>query len=1418
MTSDSMTSDSMASDSMASDSMTSDSMTSDSMTSDPYAVRLVHVDENHEDGFFLSVSSGSDDDLVMPLDVRSDAQTTTLLRHAMTIQKASFSRWRPSEIFARVVCTFQRSSDKSNGFLLRTQIIWRGGPLQPYGSAGVRYASLLRDCFLSSDSAPAMPWSPDTFYESVHVPPTDLEVMPAIQNNLLRCSLYPFQKRAVHWLLAREGAAYVNGRLIAKPRMDKLCDDLPPSFSRTTDARGRPCYVSPVLGVVVHNKRYLLNYLPDVRGGILAEEMGLGKTVELIALICLHKRQLNSPHTFDVHSQTTVTPSGSTLIITPQHILQQWINEIGMHAPHLRVFHYKGMSTFGKNKRNVSVEMLLGYDVVLTTYSVLAREIHWAEPPPNRNLRHAPRTERRRSPLVLISWWRVCLDEAQMVESTVSQTATVARLIPRVNAWSVTGTPLKKDAHDLLGLLVFLRYTPFAFRTVWERIDKETFKQIFSAIALRHSKDLVRHELRLPPQKRVVITTPFTAIEDQHYAQMIQEMCDECGLNTDGSPATENYDPDSPHVISAMRNWLHRLRQTCLHPQVGRKNKRALGRGNGQLRTVAEVLEMMIEQNMTGLRATEKDFVSNQLLRGHIIAYGKNDPERNEKALKIYQESLTQADGFVLERRREFEAEKQRLKTNENLLGGSSGSDNSASDDNSEESDAESKESDQARKVSTLRKALRSALEMQHCCNFFVASAYFLMKTDEDRVVKDSDEFLHLEKEETEYYDQAKLIRKELLNEVHLKADRAMRKIVLKTKEKTWRSLESIPELEAFGGIENRQILEKLDKLSALLDNQASQIEQWRANVIERLCKPLVDEDEGQETTGDEYEDSTKVQDEVFVYVTALRAIIADRSCTLTGMPNFRTDQEVQEAVRFAKSDEGHSPKLMLEVMDIREKHKPDLANGSLRSVIADFRALATSLQWQGTERANVELAIVERHLKEAQRISSAQMKLISDLEKEQELFHIAMNQRVEFYRQLQLISDMVAQYKDELDEELDLSALVRANRLEQESTSRLAQLRTKHRYLLHLRAESTNQDAARICVICQCPFELGVLTVCGHQYCKECIRMWYSRHRTCPVCKRHLDVMDFHEITYKPQELRAQEEQPHLPESPSQAESDRETPSNISAGSIYSDISSSIMDEIKAIDLDGSFGTKIDTLARHILWLRENDPGAKSIIFSQYRDFLSVLSDALTRFKIGHTSIGVAGGIEKFRQDASIECFLLDAKSDSSGLNLVNATHVFLCEPLINTAIELQAIARVHRIGQQRPTTVYMYLIRDTVEEAIYDISVSRRLAHISRGRDSSSSSTAVSRLPTPALQENMIDKANSLEMEQAPISNLLTKGKSGGEIVDKDDLWNCLFGKPRRESRALPEEVQRDFDRQVRADATEARRDAARASLLTP
>ena len=87
----------------------------------------------------------------------------------------------------------------------------------------------------------------------------------------------------------------------------------------------------------------------------------------------------------------------------------------------------------------------------------------------------------------------------------------------------------------------------------------------------------------------------------------------------------------------------------------------------------------------------------------------------------------------------------------------------------------------------------------------------------------------------------------------------------------------------------------------------------------------------------------------------------------------------------------------------------------------------------------------------------------------------------------------------------------------------------------------------------------------------------------------------------------------------------------------IYSSIRSTTLSQIKNIDVDGSFGTKIDTLARHIFWIRENDPGAKSVVFSQFRDFLDILAKAFVQFKIGFTSIDKRDGIQRFKNDPSV-------------------------------------------------------------------------------------------------------------------------------------------------------------------------------------
>lgn len=95
---------------------------------------------------------------------------------------------------------------------------------------------------------------------------------------------------------------------------------------------------------------------------------------------------------------------------------------------------------------------------------------------------------------------------------------------------------------------------------------------------------------------------------------------------------------------------------------------------------------------------------------------------------------------------------------------------------------------------------------------------------------------------------------------------------------------------------------------------------------------------------------------------------------------------------------------------------------------------------------------------------------------------------------------------------------------------------------------------------------------------------------------------------------------------------------------SIYSNISSGDLREIQDIDIDGSFGTKIDTLARHLIWLRQHDPGAQAVVFSQYRPFLEILGRAFGRYNIRYTSsLGDhAKAIERFKQDHSVSNYHL--------------------------------------------------------------------------------------------------------------------------------------------------------------------------------
>lgn len=1327
---------------------------------------------------------------------RFGGQAEALSTALAIIPRSSGSR---TDEFIRSVCTLEAKDDGEHRDLsLHIQLFW-------IGNSGA-YALPPIDKFFQQilrppDGNQPRSWSLSDFYDNVHVPDSASLPCDAIQHALLSSQLYPFQNRAVQWLLQREGVQCEKNGEINPYLAD--ASERATSHVRTKDALGCDMYVSRLFCDIQSNAQRLPALLPPLAGGILAEEMGLGKSVQLIALICIHRRNMASTDSPKV-AASNLARSGATLIITPPSILRQWEAEIKKHAPSLKVLNYEGVRA-NESNMNAPRKKLLGYDIVLTTYAVLSSEMHYANEIPERYLRRTKVYEQRRSPLVEIDWWRVCLDEAQMVENGVSNAAKVARLIPRRNSWAVSGTPLRKDVNDLFGLLLFLNYEPFCVQRVWNRMlsgHQEDVKKLFGKIAMRHTKAKVRAEIHLPPQKRVIIRMPFTAIEEQNYSQLFQQMCDDSGLDTDGGPLYEDWNPE--RYTETMRHWLTRLRQTCLHPEIGLSNRRAFGHREGPLRSVDEVLEIMIDQNETALRVEERAVLMSTVMRGHLHSFGK----KSQEAFRLYSEALKKAEIVVDDCREQLNLETTKGAALRRA-------DIESKDLSPLQEDNKDEVEEQNTRLPVLRQRLRSALEVLHVCLFFTASATYQIKSNAELTVEDSEEFKALDIKEADLYEQAKRVRKELLVEISAKATSMMKRVLeLKTAKPV--TLPIINHFENTRGIESRQIVEEVEELRSFLNRQAKQLEDWRRTLIDLLLARLVDQDEEQEMTGEEYELSTKSQDTQYVYIDALRASFADRNHMINGVYSLLIDVEMKGALKIALEGGGHDPELFKSISNTRSQLKlPQDSSLSLRGVIAELRNLIGSVRWlegeRGSNRAAIEAAVLERELHNLNNVTTSQAKALVSLEKELDIFRSTMNQRLEFYRQLQHISDMVAPLQEEMNDDVDEVKVEAELQKETKHAEKLSTLKIKRRFLLHLRADSSRHEEQRICVICQSDFDVGVLTVCGHQYCKECINLWWSEHHNCPMCKHVLKSADFHNITYKPQELRADEERPN-----GASQGGQDSSITQSKSSIYSSISTIELNSIKSIDLPGSFGTKIDTLSRHLLWLRDADPGAKSIIFSQYRDFLQVLSRAFNRFKIGYASISDKHGIESFKEDPSVQCFLLHAKADSSGLNLTNATHVFLCEPLINAALELQAIARVHRIGQRRPTTVWMYLISNTVEEAIYDLSVSRRMAHMQRSTSTPLKANK-SRATTPTAKvehsdleaEIMLDTANSLELQTAPMSGLMTKNQSGGEVVSNDDLWSCLFGKVRsKEDIAVGNEVEQEIGRGLRQAAAEGRR----------
>ncbi|NXF48989.1 TTF2 factor, partial [Oceanites oceanicus] len=375
-------------------------------------------------------------------------------------------------------------------------------------------------------------------------------------------------------------------------------------------------------------------------GGILADDMGLGKTLTMIALI-LSQKQLKTEKRKEKleiwlsKNDSTVIPSHSTLIICPASLIHHWKKEIDRRVAcgKLRVYLYHGPN------RDKHAEALSEYDVVVTTYSLLSKEV-----PTSKEEGEVPAEDHDVgsgsspcSPLLRVAWARVILDEAHNIKNPKVQTSIAVCKLRASARWAVTGTPIQNNLLDMYSLLRFLRCSPFDEYKVWKyQVDNNTKKGgerlslLTRSLLLRRTKDQLDstgkplvslpqrrtqlHQLKLSAEEQSVYNMLFARSRStlQSYLKR-QEQKNEGREYAGGNPfekAAQEFglsqkeflaDSQSASQVSStvhVLSMLLRLRQCCCHLSL---LKMALD----QVSLNSEGLSLSIEEQLSALTLSE---------------------------------------------------------------------------------------------------------------------------------------------------------------------------------------------------------------------------------------------------------------------------------------------------------------------------------------------------------------------------------------------------------------------------------------------------------------------------------------------------------------------------------------------------------------------------------------------------------------------------------------------------------------------------------------------------------------------------------------------------------------------------------------------------------------------------------------------
>jgi SWI/SNF-related matrix-associated actin-dependent regulator of chromatin subfamily A member 5 len=274
-----------------------------------------------------------------------------------------------------------------------------------------------------------------------------------------------------------------------------------------------------------------VNWLIDLRqrvvNGILADEMGLGKTFQTITLIAYVKYTLGLP--------------GPHLVVVPKSVLGNWYREFKRWCPTITVLKFHGPAEVRPQLVETYLrKQPLRFDVVLTTYDMILREVH---------------------PFKRIAWHYLIVDEAHKLKNAEGSTYTVMASLKTRHRLLITGTPLQNNLKELWALLAFL--APALFDDVEvitkgfdiKQADPQAIHHLHAVMAatmLRRLKADVN--TAIPPKREIYVSCGIAAKQREWYLKVLAR---EAGSINRATGSRE-----------AIMNIIMQLRKAVNHPYL----------------------------------------------------------------------------------------------------------------------------------------------------------------------------------------------------------------------------------------------------------------------------------------------------------------------------------------------------------------------------------------------------------------------------------------------------------------------------------------------------------------------------------------------------------------------------------------------------------------------------------------------------------------------------------------------------------------------------------------------------------------------------------------------------------------------------------------------------------------------------------